>query len=192
MNLIRSFRSKWRSDPAGQSSLSFTVPAHIPADDDPAFRGAFVAMNDDHVIGVNGDLPWHYSEDLKRFKRMTMSSAIIMGRLTWESIGAKALPGRRNMVITRSDIEGVECFRSAADAANASDQPVWFIGGGQLYQSALNLCHVLDVTWVPDRVTDPSAVRFPDIDSSQWKPGPRAPMAEDERLQCQRFYRVSE
>ncbi len=145
-------------------------------------------MNEDRVIGVNGDLPWHYSEDLKRFKRMTLGSAIVMGRLTWESIGGKPLPGRRNMVITRSTIEGVECFTSVAAAASATTQPVWFIGGGQLYQSALELCHVLDVTWVPDRVTDPTAVRFPAIDPDRWIPGPRTPMAEDERLHNQRFY----
>jgi len=171
-------------------SSNFKVPAHIPADEDPQFRGAFVAMNERQVIGVNGDLPWHYSEDLKRFKRMTLGSAIIMGRLTWESIGARPLPGRRNMVISRQDLEGVECFRSAADAAAVTDQPVWFIGGGQLYGSALELCHVLDVTWVPDRVDDSSAVRFPDIDPARWIPGPRTIMSEDTRLQNQRFYRV--
>jgi len=194
-NLIHLFRSKWRCERTDtrdelMSPSEFKVPAHIPADDDARFRGAFVAMNQAQIIGVNGDLPWHYSEDLKRFKRMTLGSTIIMGRLTWESIGARPLPGRRNMVITRQDLQDVECFRSAADAAAATDQPVWFIGGGQLYASALELCHVLDVTWVPDRVDDSTAVRFPDIDTTLWTPGPRTPMSEDTRLQNQRFYRV--
>ena len=73
-------------------------------------RGAIVAMTRDNVIGLDGGLPWHYSENLKRFKRRTMGYAVVLGRVTWESIGRKALPGRRNIVISRSAVPGVECY----------------------------------------------------------------------------------
>ena len=58
-----------------------------------------VAMNGQRVIGVDGDLPWRISEDLRHFKRVTMGHAILMGRVTWESIG-RPLPGRRSIVVS--------------------------------------------------------------------------------------------
>ena len=63
-------------------------------------------MTRDRVIGVDGAMPWHYSEDLKRFKRRTMGCAILMGRVTWDSIGREELPGRRTLVISRSVVPG--------------------------------------------------------------------------------------
>jgi len=165
------------------------VECRVPHDTHPDFIGAFVAMTADGVIGLDGDLPWHYSEDLKRFKRHTLDSNIVMGRLTWESVGGKPLPRRRNMVVTSRKIDGVECYPSIEAAIDDRDGPVWIIGGGQIYTASLQLCHVLDVTWVPDRVDDPSAVRFPRINPARWLAGPRRPMPEDERLHTQRFYR---
>ena len=73
-------------------------------------------MNEDRVIGRDGTLPWHYSQDLKRFKRLTTGSTIIMGRNTYESIGSKPLPNRDNRVVTRSRFENVACFSSVDDA----------------------------------------------------------------------------
>ena len=72
---------------------------------------------------------------------------------------------------------------------NESPGPIWIIGGAQIYTMALPMCHMLDVTWVPDRVDNPSAVRFPELPCSQWRAGPREPLEEDERLVNQRFYR---
>ena len=60
-----------------------------------------LAVSENGVIGRRGDLPWHLSADLRRFKRLTMGHTIIMGRKTYESIG-KPLPGRRSLVITRN------------------------------------------------------------------------------------------
>jgi dihydrofolate reductase len=59
-----------------------------------------VAASTNNVIGVRGELPWKISDDLKRFKQLTLGKPIVMGRLTWESIG-RPLPGRQNIVITR-------------------------------------------------------------------------------------------
>ena len=72
-----------------------------PAEGQPT-RAAIVAMNAARVIGRDGTLPWHYSEDLKRFKRLTTGTTIVMGRNTFESIGSKPLPNRDNRVVTRS------------------------------------------------------------------------------------------
>ena len=61
-----------------------------------------VAKSINNVIGIDGDLPWHISEDLKNFKAVTMGKPLLMGRTTYESIG-RPLPGRRNMIITRQN-----------------------------------------------------------------------------------------
>lgn len=131
-------------------------------------------MTRERVIGVDGGVPWHYSEDLKRFKHRTMGCAVIMGRVTWDSIGRKALPGRRNIVISRAKVAGVEHYRSiehAIAACNAGD--LWVIGGGQIYRAALPHLNLLDITHVPDHAPDmitcDDVVRFPRIDSAHWK-----------------------
>jgi len=133
-------------------------------------RGAIVAMTRDRVIGVDGKLPWHYPEDLRRFKQRTMNCAIIMGRVTWDSIGRNPLPGRRNIVISRSGVTGAECHPTIAAALNAcAGIDTWFIGGAQIYQAAMPYIEVLDVTFVPDKVEGNDSVRFPEIDWSKWK-----------------------
>ena len=62
---------------------------------------AVAAMSSNRVIGNNGELPWHFSEDLKFFKKLTLNSTVVMGRKTFDSIG-KPLPKRKNIVISRS------------------------------------------------------------------------------------------
>ncbi|MFT5112813.1 MAG: dihydrofolate reductase [Parasphingorhabdus sp.] len=143
---------------------------------------AIVAISADNVIGVDGTLPWHYSEDLKRFKRITLGGAIIMGRKTWQSIGCRSLPGRRNIVISRSTVTDIECYNNVESAINACEEPVWIIGGAQIYQAALDLCDGLDITYVPDRVDREDAVRFPEIDLSHWEITSDSIDPEDSRL----------
>jgi len=107
-------------------------------------RGAIVAMTRDRVIGVDGKLPWHYPQDLRRFKQRTMNCAIIMGRVTWDSIDRNPLPGRRNIVISRSGVTGAECHPTIAAALNAcAGIDTWFIGGAQIYQAAMPYIEVL-------------------------------------------------
>lgn len=101
---------------------------------------AIYAVSENHVIGKEGDLPWHLPGDLKFFKQTTLGKPIIMGRATYESIG-RPLPKRRNLVLTRrSDYEaaGIEVFASleAALSACANDPEVVIIGGAQLYKEA--------------------------------------------------------
>ncbi len=140
-------------------------------------------MNKDLVIGIDGKLPWHYSADLKRFKRSTMGTIIVMGRLTWESIGSKPLPGRRNIVVSRKEVKGVECYKTIDDVMKAcAEDDIWFIGGGQIYRAAFHLLNLLDVTWVPDKVNLENAVTFPDISESEWQIAQQRPIEEEPNL----------
>ncbi len=141
-------------------------------------------MTHDRVIGLDGDLPWHYSADLKRFKQRTMGHAIIMGRKTWQSIGSRPLPGRRNIVVSRRGIpEEVECYRSIDTAmAACGDDDLWVIGGGQIYGAAMDRLNILDVTLVPDSVDAEGVVRFPVIDPSAWRKLGEETLEDDPRL----------
>ena len=106
-----------------------------------------------NVIGKNGDLPWHLPEDLAHFKRTTLGQAVVMGRITWESIPEKfrPLPGRKNVVVSRQadyPASGASVVTSlqAALALFPADEVVWLIGGAQLYAQALPLASQLVVT----------------------------------------------
>jgi dihydrofolate reductase len=150
-------------------------------------RAMMVAVSPEGIIGVGEKIPWHYRGDLKRLKRVTMGATVIMGRITWQSIGGKPLPGRRNVVITSHALEGVECFSDIPAALASSEGPVWFLGGARIYAEAMKYCDLIDVTYVPDHVDAPDAVRFPSIDPALWEPGPLVPH-EDEPALTRRVY----
>jgi dihydrofolate reductase len=150
--------------------------------------GMIAAVSPDGVIGVGGKIPWHYPADLKRFKSLTLDGTVIMGRTTYESIG-KPLPKRRNLVITASEIPGVECFRDIASALATCTGNVWFIGGARIYREAMQYVDLIDLTYVPDQIEDPNAVRFPEIDPHQFEPGPRERDADDPRLEHRTYRR---
>ena len=108
------------------------------------------AVARDGAIGKNNNLLVRLSEDLQRFKRITMGSPIVMGRKTWESIG-RPLPGRRNIVVTRNALwraEGAEPAASLAAALElaATAPTVYVIGGAELYAAALPLADELVLT----------------------------------------------
>jgi dihydrofolate reductase len=130
-----------------------------------------VAISPDRVIGIGNQIPWHHSADLKRFKALTQGATVIMGRNTYESIG-KPLPKRRNLVVTRATIAGVECFPSLDGALAAVEGDAWIIGGAQLYKEGLRVCDRIDVTFVPDRPSPDGAVLFPPIDEHVFEAGP--------------------
>ena len=154
-------------------------------------RGAIVALARNGVIGVAGQLPWHYPADLQRFKQITLSSTIIMGRITWDSLGHRALPQRRNIVISQQRRSDVECFDIIEAALAAIEGDTWFIGGAQLYAAALDYCDIVDTTQVPDTVGTEDAVFFPELDPMLWKTGPVSDLPEDPRLKLCRYPRVA-
>jgi len=105
------------------------------------------AIAHNRVIGNAGVLPWHISEDLKRFKRLTTGHAVLMGRRTFDSIG-KPLPNRRNVVLSSKPITGVESYSSLEAALEAlrDEDRVFVIGGGQVYAHLLNRADELYLT----------------------------------------------
>lgn len=130
-----------------------------------------VAAADDGIIGRDGRLPWHLPDDLKRFKAITLGHAIVMGRLTYESIG-KPLPGRRNIVLSRDPdyhAAGVEVASSLDDAltAVAGDEQVFIIGGGALFIEVLPIIDRIYLTRVHAAVE--GDVSFPRLDAERWR-----------------------
>jgi len=111
------------------------------------------AIGHRRAIGKDGKLPWHIPEDLKRFKRLTTGHAVLMGRGTWESLG-RALPGRRNVVLSSSPLAGVESYSSIEDALGAlsSVGKVFVIGGGNVYAQLLERADEIYLTVVDREV----------------------------------------
>ena len=110
------------------------------------------AIDQNRGLGVGGDMLYHFREDLRRFKAITMGHTLIMGRKTFDSLPGGALPGRRNIVITRNagwQAPGAERASSLAEAiAMAGDAEIFIIGGGQIYTQALPLADELDLTLI--------------------------------------------
>ncbi|MEL6547053.1 MAG: dihydrofolate reductase [Myxococcota bacterium] len=150
--------------------------------------GIIAAVSPEGVIGLDGDIPWYYPADLKRFKRLTTGTAIVMGRLTWESLPRKPLPNRRNIVVSRREDLGVETVSSVKQAIDAAgDAEIWFIGGARLYEEAMAVANVIDLTYVPDKIANPKAVLFPDIDPERFIGLDRTAHPDDPRLEHQTF-----
>jgi dihydrofolate reductase len=133
---------------------------------------AAVARNG--VIGVDGGLPWHLPDDLRRFKELTLGHVLVMGRRTYESIG-RPLPGRTTVVVTRNaqwdpGAAGVRVAASVEDAVEVAasiDPDVFVVGGAEVYRAALPLAGRLELTLVDaEPVGD---TRFPDVDWGAWR-----------------------
>lgn len=128
------------------------------------------AIDENSVLGKDNQLIWHLPEDLKRFKRLTMGHAVIMGRKTFESL-PKALPNRHNIVVTRNQNyskEGITVCHSleaAIECARYDDQP-FVIGGGQIYEQAIGLADVIELTKIHAHFE--GDVFFPEIDLKKW------------------------
>ena len=108
-----------------------------------------VAIADNGVIGKDGGIPWHISEDLKRFKALTLNHTIVMGRKTWDSLPRKPLPGRVNVVVTRQkdwSAEGAITASSLGQATAGTSGTVMVIGGAEIYERALPLAARIELT----------------------------------------------
>ena len=125
--------------------------------------GMIVACDRNGAIGKDGDLPWRQSTDLQHFKRVTMDSTIIMGRKTWDSLPG-LLPGRRHVVLSRGEVEGVE----VVSFDQAKEMEGWIIGGGQIYELFLPHVSQLHRTIIDTRV-DGADTHFPDITGMGFK-----------------------
>jgi len=135
------------------------------------------ALASNGVIGAGGRLPWRLPDDLKRFKALTVGHPVIMGRRTWESIG-RALPGRRNIVISRQPgftAPGAEVAASldASLALCGRTELAFVIGGAELYAAALPLADALELTEIDAPVEGDT--KFPAFDRSAWREVRREP-----------------
>jgi dihydrofolate reductase len=130
-----------------------------------------VARARNGVIGRGGTLPWHIPADLKRFKALTMGSAMIMGRKTFESL-PRLLPGRRHIVLTRDrdwSAEGAEVAHDVSEALRmAQPDSVSIIGGAEVFAMFLPLARRIELTEVVEDV--PGDTFMPDPRSSaEWR-----------------------
>ena len=130
-----------------------------------------VARADNGVIGRDGRLPWHLPDDLRRFKRLTMGTAMIMGRKTFESLPG-LLPGRRHIVLTRDRgwrAEGAEVVHDVAGAIAAAgdDAAVSIIGGADIFELFLPIADRIELTEIHgDMAGD---VTLPPFDPARWR-----------------------
>ena len=113
-----------------------------------------VAMSYNRVIGKNGEIPWHISEDLKHFKKLTMGHVLVMGRKTYDSVGV--LPGRSTIVISRSKTkQGISGAVNVIDNLDKlpalipnDGRNVFICGGAEIYNQTLDLCSEIYLTTV--------------------------------------------
>ena len=140
-----------------------------------------VAMAKNRTIGLDGAMPWHIPEDLKFFKRVTMGHPVIMGRKTYQSIGA-ALPGRTNIVVTRNkdfeaaDADVVHDLSEALTKAKATEElwrpdggreEIFVIGGADIYGQALPVAQRIYMTEIHQEL--PGDAFFPELAEGEWK-----------------------
>ncbi len=151
-----------------------------------------VAMAENQCIGKDNQMPWHISDDLKRFKALTTGHPVIMGRKTYESILGylnKPLPNRTNIVISRTGFENTHDVPIFSDLEQAishaksiaetdGENEVFIIGGAQIYTQSIELADSIHLTKVHESV-DGDAF-FPDFNEQDWQESERADHMEHE------------
>lgn len=131
-----------------------------------------VAVSEDWGIGMNNELLWHISEDLKRFKRLTTGNTVVMGKKTWESLPRRPLSGRKNIVLTDNPHETITDAITAYSIEDAlskceKDEEIFIIGGGSIYRQFMIIADRLYITHVHKKA--PADVYFPEIDLKLWR-----------------------
>lgn len=142
------------------------------------------ALDRRRAIGRHGAMPWHLSDDLKRFKALTLGKPVLMGRKTALAIG-RALPGRTNLVLTRATeapFAGQRVAHSLDEAfsASAGAGELVVIGGGEVYAQAMPVATHLLLTWI-DTETPDADTFFPEFDLREWRETARVHHSADER-----------
>jgi dihydrofolate reductase len=146
-----------------------------------------VAVAENDVIGRRNELPWRLSSDLRRFKALTLGKPILMGRKTYESIG-RALPGRENIVLSRSrdftpaDAAVAATLEQAFEAAGGPEA-LMVIGGAQIYRECLPSAARIHLTLVHTRVEDGDAF-FDGWRSAEWRESFRERHEADAKNSC--------
>lgn len=163
---------------AGADADGSRVPGRAPR------LTLIAALDRANAIGRDNDLPWRLPDDLKRFKALTLGKPVLMGRKTAQSLG-RALPGRLNLVMTRSGqvpfegMQAVASLQAAIALAQASAaQELAVIGGGDIFALALPHADMLYLTHV-DTLVERADAHFPAFDPAQWEVVARQAHAAD-------------
>jgi dihydrofolate reductase len=151
------------------------------------------AISENEAIGKDGEIPWHYSEDLKHFKKKTINHPVIMGSSTYRSLPEdfKPLPDRKNIVLTRSGIdvdESVDIANSLDEAwsiAEEHDEKAFIIGGATIYEQTLEDADKLVLTRIHEEYDGDTF--FPDWDRENWKEVERDDQEELSFLEYERI-----
>lgn len=134
-----------------------------------------VAHANENVIGFKNSIPWHLSEDLKRFKALTENNIVVMGRKTYESLPKKPLPNRENIVLTKNkdtvypeDVKVIESIPLLLEYLKSVDKSkiVYIIGGESIYKQTLSFCDEILITDLHLEVKGDSY--FPDLSTQVW------------------------
>ncbi|HKK06012.1 MAG TPA: type 3 dihydrofolate reductase [Gammaproteobacteria bacterium] len=143
------------------------------------------ALTDDHVIGIDNRLPWKLPADMRWFRRHTLGKTVIMGRKTFESLGCRPLPERRNVVVTSDrgfTAEGADVVHdidAALAAPGPGEEELMVIGGASFYEQMLPRARRLYLTYVHADIEGDAW--FPRFDALQWQEVQREDHAADEK-----------
>lgn len=150
-----------------------------------------VAVAEDRAIGDKGNLLWHLSSDLKRFKAITTGHTIIMGRKTYDSLPNGALPNRRNIVISRQlkSLKDAEVYSDIDEAlkATSDEDTVYIIGGGEIYNKTFPRADELHITLVHKSYPE-ADTRFPEWKLTDWNILKQEQIGQDEKNELDYVY----
>ena len=150
-----------------------------------------VAVAEDRAIGDKGNLLWHLSSDLKRFKAITTGHTIIMGRKTYDSLPNGALPNRRNIVISRQlkSLKDAEVYSDIDEALKAtSDEDIVYItGGGEIYKKTFPRADELHITLVHKSYPEADTY-FPEWKLTDWNILKQERIGQDEKNELDSVY----
>ena len=150
-----------------------------------------VAVAEDRAIGDKGNLLWHLSSDLKRFKAITTGHTIIMGRKTYDSLPNGALPNRRNIVISRQlkSLKDAEVYSDIDEAlkATSDEDIVYILGGGEIYKETFPRADELHITLVHKSYPE-ADTRFPEWKLTDWNILKQEQIGQDEKNELDSVY----
>ena len=150
-----------------------------------------VAVAEDRAIGDKGNLLWHLSSDLKRFKAITTGHTIIMGRKTYDSLPNGALPNRRNIVISKQlkSLKDAEVYSDIDEAlkATSDEDIVYILGGGEIYNKTFPLADELHITLVHKSYPE-ADTRFPEWKLTDWNILKQEQIGQDEKNELDSVY----
>ncbi len=150
-----------------------------------------VAVSEDGAIGDKGNLLWHLSSDLKRFKAITTGHTIIMGRKTYDSLPNGALPNRRNIVVSRQlkSLKDAEVYSDIDEAlkATSDEDIVYILGGGEIYKETFPRADELHITLVHKSYPE-ADTRFPEWKLTDWNILKQEQIGQDEKNELDSVY----